>query len=200
MAGIRFVLVGLTGVLSLSSALPAAAVTVDFEDLAAATYNVGGSFNSNGIPFNVIAYNGGGSMLGIQKSGTPTNTRLSAFNTTGVNVGVPSGTGMLAFDFSDGCSGCSHIGITVNGAASDPTVQLVDLNKTTLGGVQISVLPSSAAGFQARLRLEGPIMAFATGGTEYWFDNLVMRVPEPTTATMVVFALGSLASWRRRHP
>lgn len=59
MIGLRVITIGFVITLSLAATVPAA-VVVDFEDLAAATYNIGGSFTSNGVQFDVIAYNGGG--------------------------------------------------------------------------------------------------------------------------------------------
>lgn len=189
--------IGLAVAAALVFGAPATAIFVDFEDVPVAIYNAGNNFTSNGIQFNVISYNGTGQGLSVNEMGTPGNIGVNAFNTVGVDVALPAGIQSLAFDFHDGCTGCSHVGITVNGTASSPTVQLVDLHNTDLGGVQINILPPSQPGFQARLQLLGPITSFATGGTEYLLDNFEIRVPEPTTATMGLIALGSLLVRRR---
>jgi hypothetical protein len=175
---------------------PSFAVVVDFEDLPTASYGVGGVFNSNGIMFNVIAYNGLGSGVFIQKSGSPVNTRVFAGNSAGVNVGLPTNTNLISFDFGDFCTGCSETGITVNGIASSPTVQLTALDGTTLGGAAIDVVQGSAN--IHRMTLTGPITTFAIGGTELQLDNLRIAVPEPATSLLTACCICALFLRRRR--
>src|SRR3954468_24581119 len=52
----------------LATCRSAPAVVVDFEDLATATFGVGNSFDSGGVHFNIVAYNGAGSSLSVFKS------------------------------------------------------------------------------------------------------------------------------------
>lgn len=163
---------------------PLHAILIDFNE-PPATYNVGSSFILEGIQFQVIGYNGVGSSISL--NGTGADRHLSMNNSIGINVDVPSNTGLVEFRFADFCSSCSTTGITVNGQASNPTIQLTALDGTTLGGVQIDVIPGPAA-FQT-MRLIGPITSFATGGTEYLFDNLRIAVPEPGSYTMVLVGL-----------
>jgi hypothetical protein len=178
-------------------ASPAQAVLVDFQDLGPATYNVGGTFNSGGVQFGVVAYNGPGTTFFVNESAT--NTTLFGGNSIGVEIAVPPNTNYLAFDFDDSCTPCSATGITVNGAASSPLVQLVDLNNTSLGGVQVSVLPAVTPFFDGRIVLQGPISSFSTGGTEYGIDYLEMRVPEPTCTSIALIAIGAAGLWRCRR-
>jgi hypothetical protein len=161
---------------------PALAVVIDFDDQPSAVYSVGNSFTIEGIQFNVIGYNGAGSSIRLDGSGA--NKSLSMGNSIGINIDVPSNTGLVEFRFADFCSSCSTTGITVNGQASNPTVQLTALDGTTLGGVEIDVILGPAA-FQT-MRLIGPITSFATGGTEYFFDDLRIAVPEPCTCTLLL--------------
>jgi hypothetical protein len=183
--------------LSLALTETAGAVVIDFEDLTSGTsYSVGNTFTSGGVPFNVIGYNGPGSSISVTTIVTPMNTRISMNNRIGVNVALPPNVEFLAFDFSDGCSSCSHTGITVNGAASSPAIQLVSLDGTALGGATIFIGPPNDPSFQNRLMLKGPISTFAVGGTELYFDNLEI-VPEPATLLLAIICL--LVPTRRRR-
>jgi hypothetical protein len=174
----------------------AAAVVVDFEDLATTTYSVGNSFDSGGVKFDVVAYNGAGSSLNVSKSGSPLNTRLFMNNSIGVRIAFTAFASSIAFDFSDQCSGCSATGITVNGVASNPAIDLPLLNGTTLGGASISISPPSNAAFQNRLTVNGIITSLTAGGTEFSFDNLTILVPEPATPMLIL--TGAIASLRTR--
>jgi hypothetical protein len=175
----------------------AEAVVVDFEDLTSGTlYSVGNMFTSGGVSFNVIGYNGPGSSINVTKILTPMNTRISMNNRIGVNVALPPNVNFLAFDYSDGCSSCSHTGITVNGAASSPAIQLVGRDGTTVGGATIFIGPPIDLSFQNRLTLKGAISTFAVGGTELYFDNLEI-VPEP--ATLLLAMTGLFVPTRRRR-
>jgi hypothetical protein len=175
---------------------PTAAVVIDFEDLAPASYGVGNSFTSNGVLFNVVPYNGAGSSLNVSKFGSPLNTQLSMATAIGVHIGFSSFATSIAFDFSDQCSGCSATGITVNGVASNPTINLPLLNGTSLNGATISIGPASNSAFQNRLTVTGTITSFAAGGTEFSLDNLTILVPEPAAPTLLL--IGAIASFMTR--
>ena len=187
-------------VASLVTFRPAAAVVVNFEDLAQTLYTAGNSFDSGGVHFNVVAYNGVSGSVNVSKFGTPLNTRLFMTSNIGVSVTLPLSTTSIAFDFHDQCSGCSATGITVNGVASNPTVNLPLLDGTSLGGATIAIGPASDATFQNRLMVSGIITSFTAGGTEFTFDNLTILVPEPATTMLaligIVAALGT--RFRRR--
>jgi hypothetical protein len=174
---------------------PLRAVVVDFEDFSAGSFGVGGSFSSAGISFDVIAYNGVGSQVSISKTGNPVNTRLFSGNSVGVNVDLPANTNLISFDFGDFCGGCSTTGITINGVASSPTVQLTALDNTTLGGATIDVVLGVATTHQ--MILTGPITTFAIGGTELAIDNLRLAVPEPSGFVLLVGLAGLV--FRRRQ-
>jgi hypothetical protein len=186
----------------LSTAQLAPAALIDFEDLSLTIYNVGNSFNSGGIPFNVVAYNGAGGAITVATGGTPANKLIRMNNSVGVNLSLPSGVASIAFDYTDQCTGCTQTGITVNGSASSPLVELVNLNGTMLGGAAITVGSPSAAAFQKRLTVTGPISTFTVGGTELSLDNLAVTIPEPATlflaATGFVFLITN--SGRHRVP
>jgi hypothetical protein len=174
--------------LVLTFATPSLAVVIDFDDQPATVYSVGNSFTIDGIQFHVIDYNGAGSSVRLDGSGA--NKSLSMGNSIGINVDVPSSTGFIEFSYGDFCSSCSTTGITVNGQASNPTVELTALHGTTLGGVAIEVIPG-ATRFNT-MRLTGPITSFATGGTEYLFDNLRIAVPEPGSLVLLISSVGLL--------
>ena len=184
--------------LTLSTVASAHAVVVDFEDLSAGNFGVGGSFSSAGISFDVIAYNGVGGGFFINKTTSPPNTQLNMANSTGINVILPANTNLIEFDYFDHCSGCSTTGITVNGVASSPTIQLTALDGTTLGGVAIEVIAGSGLTIPNHLTLSGPITSFATGGTEYLFDNLRITVPEPTTGILAICGIAGFSRRRKR--
>lgn len=177
---------------------PSQAVVVDFEDLSAGSFGVGGSFSSAGISFDVINYNGVGGGFFINKTTSPPNTQLNMANSTGINVILPPNANLIEFDYFDHCSGCSTTGITVNGVASSPTVQLTALDGTTLGGAAIQVIAGSGLTIPNHLRLTGPITSFATGGTEYLLDNLRLAVPEPATALLATCGIAGFSLRRRR--
>ncbi len=169
--------------LTLSAAAPTHAVVVDFDDAPDATYVVGNSFTADGVQFHVVPYNGVGTQ--IRLDGTSNDKYLSMANSVGISVDVPPNINLISFNFRDACSPCSTTGITVNGIASVPMVQLRDLVGTTLGGVSVNVV-STGQLISDLLILTGPITSFATGGTEYLFDNLRLSVPEPTTGILAL--------------
>ena len=176
--------------MTLLAVAQARAVVVDFEDLPAGSFGVGGTFSSAGISFDVIGYNGAGSQVTISENSVTGNTQVFAGNSVGVNVDLPANTKLISFDFGDFCGGCSTTGITINGVASSPTVQLTALDNTTLGGATINVVLGPAATHQ--MTLTGSITTFAIGGTELALDNLRIAVPEPSTCLLAICGFASV--------
>jgi hypothetical protein len=157
------------------------------------------TFSSRGITYKLVDFPGFGSNYGAKVTefrNHPT-TFVKMYGTAGVEVQLPPSVDALSLNFVDSCTFCGSTQIIVNGVSSSHSEydKLSFLNGASVGGVDVAITGPS----QQTLMLTGPIQTFAIGGGSLTIYDLSFHaVPEPTTATLALVALGSLVVSRRR--
>jgi hypothetical protein len=178
-----------------SRAMATKEIFVDFDDLTVGTmYNVGDSFRSDGIDFNVIDFSGTGSSITVNQYSEALRKNLVMNTAIGVEIELPRNTTLLEFDFL-GCPFCTTTGLDVNGESSLPT-PMTALNGRTLAGV--AVQQSGGIRGVGRIRFEGPITSFSVGGNGLSIYNLRIVTPEPATCLLLGASLMTLTLRRSR--
>lgn len=155
---------------------------IKFDDVAAqTTYNVGAVAATSGANINVeqftwisgsITTNGTAMIDATNHAGGTQN----AMHTNNVNLRFTPGQHVtkVTMKFAD-LGGNENL--TINGAFAN-IAKIVDLNNTTLGGVQVSVhavLGGPGAqpnNWYGTIKLTGPITGFSIGGQELWIDDV----------------------------
>ncbi len=193
---------------SLAFINPGMAGIVGFEDvLLGSSFNVGGSFTSDGVSFTMQDYiwpggtvhSGGqgditlgfGGSFGTGQMFYPNN--INALIDLAGTVGQQT---LVTIPFSDNGGNVNfHVNPALGGAIieandfSDPTI-----NGTTINGVSVSVTGTNLSGF---ITLTGPVDQVVVGGQETLIDN-VRYSPEPTSALLLTACGLSTLARRRR--
>jgi len=173
---------------------PAAAVNVDFNDLAAGTsWSVGTTHTSQGVDVvgedyffsNGSSFSSGNA--GVEALGFIDGTNIVFVGNINLRFDFGSVSGIsLDYDYGGG-----NMNLRVNGSLANITSDLSALDGTMLGGASITATSSF-------LSVTGAITDFAIGGQELAIDN-VQSVPEPALAVLAgVVALGLAARRERR--
>ncbi len=144
-------------------------VNIGFEDLVVSTvYNVGDTFVSSGIPIDVASFQ---SVMGTARVGNGglaggSGNEINLNNVTLIfNYDIPLIHLNLAFGEYGG-----DVSVMINGV-THVVANLSELDGQVIGGVEVSVV-GGGGNDQGTLSLNGVINQFATGGQEYYIDNV----------------------------
>lgn len=190
------------GVLALFAAAPARAAVYDFEDLVFnTTYNVGGTFTTNGHLFDLEQFQWDGGTWTpaghayvdnqLLAGGSGLDLELNNINLETVFVGPVSSLGLVFGEYG------GNLNIEINGDFLNFS-KLADINGTTIGGCTI-VVTNGFGNDQGTFLAEGSIGQFALGGQELWIDDIRtgdVVVPEPQGLGLIGLAM--LAVRRKR--
>jgi hypothetical protein len=192
----RFAIASLLLVLSLATASPGA--FTDFGDYTHyEEFALEDVFTSKNLSFKVVE---------LVSPNTPVPARIFATSThsflipgPGVEFLLPPNVHEVSLRY-----GGAGYAISINGeeAMSGPIFQtlLDDLNGTSLGGVSIattrSIPPPLGDGF---LTLSGAISSLVIGGVELTIDDITVRVPEPSTAALLLIGASGMAMRRKAY-
>jgi hypothetical protein len=201
-AGWRFLTVGVCALLLFGPVSSAEAAFVSFDDAALGQpYILGDTFMSEGVDFEVVAFNSPGTtpvdvQVGPTPFGDPPGTDPAAYpNNINLYMDLAGSVGQQSFvriQFAD--SGGS-VNLGVNGLPTEaadffsfpPSINGVSVNVTSL-------LPSG----RGMIELSGPVDWVVFGGQESVFDD-IFAIPEPASIFLAVIAAMLVWTMRSRR-
>jgi hypothetical protein len=185
------------------------AAFTDFSDYTQAQeFALGATFSSQGVAFKAV--NWLGITNSVQVSASPTTAGL--YVGPGVEFLLPPNIQEVSLRYHDGAAGR----IAINGVepASYPGQGTIPsqagfsyLNNASLAGVSMSttVLRQDIHGSKSTITLEegilhlrGPINSLTIAGLELFIDDVLIRVPEPSAAALLMTGSAIAVAARRR--
>lgn len=142
---------------------------IDFEDLTfGATYNVGTTFITSGVPVTVKPFMVGGNYAEVQNGGSAGGSGNEMLvNNVNLDFGIPapvSGCSLLFGEYG------GNLNIEINGVFKN-FENFSEINGDTIGGVHVTVV-NGFGNDKGSIHLVGTIEQFAIGGQELWIDDV----------------------------
>lgn len=142
---------------------------IDFEDLMlGATYNVGATFITSGVPVTVKAFMGGGNFAKVVNLDLANGSGNEMWvNNVNLDFGIPvpvSGCSLLFGEYG------GNLNIEINGVFKN-FENFCEINGDIIGGVHVTVV-NGLGNDKGSLHLAGMISQFAIGGQELWIDDV----------------------------
>jgi hypothetical protein len=181
-----------------AGASPAHAVLVTFDGAAAGSpYGLGDAFTSEGVNFEVDAYNPGSGTtvtVGPNPFGTPPGSDPVAYpNNLNLDIDFIGSVGQQSYAAIQFTYNGGNVNFLVNGAQSDVPASgagFFPFDGLVINGVSVSVVDLSGIGpGRGRIDLTGAIDRIVLGGQETLFDDIrTIPVPEPATLALAAIA------------
>jgi len=161
------------------------AVVVDFEDLTVGVqYDVGSTFVSREIEFEVLDFGESSGGVRIGQSTSPLSTVVLIDNGNMLGVNLPTNVSYASLDFNNACRGCNGLVAVINGVTLPPIVFSNSFDGFHIPGLQLTL--QGVANQSGTLIIEGPLislgLALSSSSVSYGgrIDNLtLLTVPEP---------------------
>ena len=166
---------------------------IDFEDIpVGTTFGIGSTITSNSFDITVSGSGGGTRIQNEASANFQSGNSLFNAGNRQLIFQLEEPVQHVSFLFQN--SGGTNF-LTINGETSDLVFDFADLNGTTLGGVGVSTTGVQQFG---ELALNGPISGLTVSGQELGLDNIVVGVPEPSSAAVLGMLLGLVIARRRK--